>query len=192
MEVIRHNYLHPNALEALFVCDGIGTSSSRLDAIKSHLNSSSPGGIDVIITGHAHMLPSLSKYFDSSGDIVSVFKSSDTLRLSHSPQCPLVDKEILLHGCVSECVSDPLLTCSPSFGQHAKIILDRMPKQGSHAFVGLCQVDCAFDRDNMERNAFHILSYQDHFVRGEKVHNHDGLSCFLGQHHSSQSYVDEY
>eukprot|EP00957_Ditylum_brightwellii_P024145 1820309-Ditylum_brightwellii.AAC.1 len=59
--------------------DGIGVDSARLDDLKKSLSSSKLGGIEVVLTSHAHMKPRLSSYYDSSGSIIEVKSKIDTL-----------------------------------------------------------------------------------------------------------------
>eukprot|EP00957_Ditylum_brightwellii_P020341 1534972-Ditylum_brightwellii.AAC.1 len=63
-----------------------------MDDIQAQLNSVSPGGIEAVLTGHAHQLPKLSMYFDSAGGSAEVLRKSDTVRLSHSPRSLLDGK----------------------------------------------------------------------------------------------------
>eukprot|EP00957_Ditylum_brightwellii_P118199 9014898-Ditylum_brightwellii.AAC.1 len=56
-----------------------------MDGIQAQLNSAFPGGVEAVLTGHAHQLPKFSTYFDSTGGSAEVLRKSDTLRLSHSP-----------------------------------------------------------------------------------------------------------
>eukprot|EP00957_Ditylum_brightwellii_P017671 1331304-Ditylum_brightwellii.AAC.1 len=56
-----------------------------MDDLQALLNSASPGGVKAVLTGHAHQLPKLLTYFDSTGGSAEVLRKNDTLRLSHSP-----------------------------------------------------------------------------------------------------------
>ena len=65
-------------------------------------------------------------------------------------------------------VFDPNLqqiSCSPEFGEHVKLVLDCMPLQGSHSFVGLCQLETAFNRDTMQKKAFNFVCTQPNSFR---------------------------
>jgi hypothetical protein len=175
--------------------DGIGVDGARLDYLKKSLSSSKPGGIEVVLTSHAHMKPRLSCYYDSSGGIVEVKSKIDTLRLSHDPMASLQESGSNLLDSVCGSVFDPNLqqiSCSPEFGQHVKLVLDRMPQQGSHSFVGLCQLETAFARDTMQKKAFNFICTQPNFPRGGHGHEHDGFSCLFGQHHSCRKFVGPY
>ena len=57
------------ALENVFVQDGVGTSDAMMNDLQALLNSASPGGVEAVLTGHAHQLPKMPTYFDSIGHI---------------------------------------------------------------------------------------------------------------------------
>jgi len=182
-------------MENLFIRDEVGTSAARMDELRTLLNAHSPGGAEAVLTGHAHQLPMLSSYFNSKGDCLEVLRKRDTLRLSHSPNVSLDGRGSNLIGSICGSVNDPNLTsisCTPNFGEHAKLILDRMPPHGCHSFVGLCQIDTAYKRDSVETSAFNILCSQPNYPRGGHGHEHDGFSSFFGQHHSSRKFVGVY
>jgi len=124
----------------------------------------------------------LSTYFDSTGGSVEVLRKSDTLCLSHSPSSLLDGKVSNLIGSFCGCVDDPHLTsisCTPNFGEYAKLILDCIPPQGCHSFVGICQLGMSYKRKKIETSAFNVICCQYNTpCRGER-HAHDGLSCFL-------------
>ena len=148
-----------------------------------------------MLTGHAHQLPKLSTYFDSTGGSAEVLRKSDTLCLSHSPSSLLDGKVSNLIGSFCGSVDDPHLTsisCTPNFGEYAKLILDCMPPQGCHSFVGMCQLDTSYKRKKIETNAFNVICSQDNTPHGGEGHGHDGFSCFFGQHHSSRKFVASY
>ena len=175
--------------------DGNGVDDARLDDLKRSLSSSKPGGIQVVLTGYAHQKPRLSCYYDSSGGILQDKSKMDTLCLLHDPTTSLQETGSNLLDSVCGSVFDPNLqqiSCSPEFGEHVKLVLDRMPLQGSHSFVGLCQLETAFNRDTMQKKAFNFISTQPNFPRGGHGHEHDGFSCFFGQHHSCRKFVGPY
>eukprot|EP00957_Ditylum_brightwellii_P195120 14867164-Ditylum_brightwellii.AAC.1 len=76
--------------------DGIGVDGARLDDSKKSLSSSKPGGINVVLTSHAHMKPRLSCYYDTSGGIVEVKSKINTLCFSHDPMTSLQETGINL------------------------------------------------------------------------------------------------
>eukprot|EP00957_Ditylum_brightwellii_P161486 12295978-Ditylum_brightwellii.AAC.1 len=51
--------------------------------LQALLNFTSLGRVEAVLTGHAHQLPKLSAYFDSTGGSAEVLRKSDTLRLSY-------------------------------------------------------------------------------------------------------------
>eukprot|EP00957_Ditylum_brightwellii_P014424 1086014-Ditylum_brightwellii.AAC.1 len=55
-----------------------------MDNLQALLNSTSPGGVETVLTGHAHQLLRLSMYFYSTGGSAEVSRKSNTLCLSHS------------------------------------------------------------------------------------------------------------
>eukprot|EP00957_Ditylum_brightwellii_P145333 11068583-Ditylum_brightwellii.AAC.1 len=55
-----------------------------MDNLQALLNSTSPCGVEAVLTGHAHQLPKLSTYFDNTGGSAEVLRNSDTLCVSHS------------------------------------------------------------------------------------------------------------
>eukprot|EP00957_Ditylum_brightwellii_P144153 10983288-Ditylum_brightwellii.AAC.1 len=63
-----------------------------MDDLQALLISASPGGVEAMLTGHAHQLPRLSTYFDSTDGSTEVLRKSDTLCLSHSPSSLLNGK----------------------------------------------------------------------------------------------------
>eukprot|EP00957_Ditylum_brightwellii_P035018 2655063-Ditylum_brightwellii.AAC.1 len=63
-----------------------------MDDLRALLNSVSPGGVEALLTGHAHQLPRLSTYFDSTGGSAEVLKKSDTLCLLYPPSSLLDGK----------------------------------------------------------------------------------------------------
>eukprot|EP00957_Ditylum_brightwellii_P160277 12201620-Ditylum_brightwellii.AAC.1 len=63
-----------------------------MDDLQTLLNSASPDGVEAVLTGHAHQLPRLSTYFDSTGGSAEVLRRSDTFCLSHSPSS-LLDRK---------------------------------------------------------------------------------------------------
>eukprot|EP00957_Ditylum_brightwellii_P026404 1997217-Ditylum_brightwellii.AAC.1 len=63
-----------------------------MDDLQALLNSASPCGVEAVLTRHAHQLPMLSTYFDSTDGLVEVLRKSDTLCLSHSPSSLLDEK----------------------------------------------------------------------------------------------------
>ena len=173
----------------------MGTLDARMDDLRALLNSASPGGVEAVLTGHAHQLPKLSMYFDSTGGSAEVLRKSDTLCLSHSPSSLLDGKVSNLIGSFCGSVDDPCLTsisCTPNFGEYVKLILDCMPPKGCHSFVGMCQLDTLYKHENIERNAFNVICFQDNTPRGGEGHEHDGFSCFFCQHHSSRKFVASY
>ena len=173
----------------------MGTLDARMDDIRAQLNSASPGGVEAVLTGHAHQLPKLSTYFDSTGGSAELLKKSDTLRLSHSPSSLLDGKVSNLIGSFCGSVDDPRhtsISCTPNFGEYAKLILDRMPPQGCRSFVGMCQLDTSYKHKKVETSAFNVICCQDNTPCGGEGHERDGFSCFFGQHHSSRKFVASY
>eukprot|EP00957_Ditylum_brightwellii_P046253 3509839-Ditylum_brightwellii.AAC.1 len=63
-----------------------------MDDLQALLNSTSPDGIETVLTGHAYQLLKLSTYFDSTGGSSEILRKSDTLCLSHSPSSLLDGK----------------------------------------------------------------------------------------------------
>eukprot|EP00957_Ditylum_brightwellii_P002693 207725-Ditylum_brightwellii.AAC.1 len=55
-----------------------------MDDLRALLNSTSPGEVESVLTGHAHQLSRLLTYFDSTGGSAEVLRKSNTLCLSHS------------------------------------------------------------------------------------------------------------
>ena len=106
-------------------------------------NAQFDGGIQYVLTGHAHQVPVLSRHFDTTG--APVTHQQQSLRLSHSPSVPY-EGENLGHSVCGD-VADPLLdqiSVEKKFGEYAKLILDRMPLQNESSFVGFAQVETAF------------------------------------------------
>ena len=99
--------------------DGIGVDGARLDDLKKSLSCSKPGGIEVVLTLHAHQKPRLASYYDSAGSIINVTSKINTLRLSHAPTMSLQESGSNLLDSVCGSVFDPNLqhiSCSPEFG----------------------------------------------------------------------------
>eukprot|EP00957_Ditylum_brightwellii_P085261 6484406-Ditylum_brightwellii.AAC.1 len=147
-----------------------------MDDLQALLNFTSPGGVETVLTGHAPQLPKLSTYFDSTGGSKEVLRKSDTLCSSHSPSSLLDRKVRKLIGSVCGSVDDPHLTsisCTPNFGEYAKLILDHMPPQGCHSIVGMCQLDILYKCDKIEMNAFNVTCSQDNSPCGGEGHEHD-------------------
>eukprot|EP00957_Ditylum_brightwellii_P061477 4665982-Ditylum_brightwellii.AAC.1 len=63
-----------------------------MDDLQALLNSALPGGVQAVLTEHAHQLLRLLTYFDSTGGSAKVLRKSDTLHLSHSPSSLLDGK----------------------------------------------------------------------------------------------------
>eukprot|EP00957_Ditylum_brightwellii_P099215 7557049-Ditylum_brightwellii.AAC.1 len=63
-----------------------------MDDLLALLNSTSPGGVETVLTEHAHQLPKLSMYSDSTGGSAEVLRKSDTICFSHSPSSLLDGK----------------------------------------------------------------------------------------------------
>eukprot|EP00957_Ditylum_brightwellii_P158418 12057441-Ditylum_brightwellii.AAC.1 len=137
--------------------------------LQALLNSAFPGGVKAVLTGHDHQLPRLSAHFDSTGGSPHVLRKSDTLCLSHSPSSLLDGMVSNLIGSFNGSVDDPHLTsisCTPTFGEYAKLILDHMPPQRCHSFVGMCQLDTSYKRKKIETNVFNVICSQDNTPRG--------------------------
>jgi hypothetical protein len=148
------------------------------------------GGIQSVLTGHAHQVPVLSRHFDTTGAPVT---HQQSLRLSHSPSVPY-EGENLGHSVCGN-VADPLLdqiSVEKKFGEYAKLILDRMPLQNESLFVGFVQVETAFSHPKMEGCIASFPRHQPNFLCGGVGHEHDGFSCFFGKHHQMRSFVGDY
>ena len=174
--------------------DGIGISDKHMDAFRLTVGSKAAGGIDLVLTSHAHQTPTMSNVFDLDGNR-TIMKSKDFLRLSHCPNRSIKGIGSKLDHTKCGHVADPLLTCVsavPEFGQSHKLILDRMPQPSSHSFVAFVQLETCFKRENIERNFHHILIKQPNALRSGGDHKHDGFSCFFGKHHMSRPTVGDF
>ena len=60
------------------------TLDARMDDLQALLNSATPGGVEAVLTGHAHQLPRLLMDFDTTGGSAEVLRKSNTICLSHS------------------------------------------------------------------------------------------------------------
>eukprot|EP00957_Ditylum_brightwellii_P046318 3515150-Ditylum_brightwellii.AAC.1 len=124
-----------------------------MDDLQALLNSTSPGGVKTVLTGHAHQLPKLSAYFGSTGESAEALRKNDPHLTS--------------------------ISCTPDFGEYAKLIPNCMPPQECHSFVGMCQLDTVYKHDKIELNTFNVISSQHNSPCGGEGHEHDGFPASL-------------
>ena len=62
--------------------DGVGISGKQMDAFRLLVGSKAAGGIDLVLTSHAHQTPTMSTVFDSDGN-TTVMISKDPLYVTH-------------------------------------------------------------------------------------------------------------
>ena len=181
-------------MKSIWVRDGVGILDRHLDEFCQIANSSSPGGTEFILTSHSHCTPMLSRVYITDGQVVTP-GNKDIIRLCPDPQLSAQDQASKLYDSLCGSVNDPLLQyihCKSEFGEFSKIVLDRMPKEGNHSFVSFLQLETAYERPNMETNAYHIACHQPDFVRGGPTHFHEGYSCFFGKHNCYRPFVDDF